>query len=89
MSIEGDTYSFGILILEVLTRRRPTEELFKDGHNLHNYVHTAIPNNILEIVDATLLSMKDEIPTVPAVEENNHFEIAGHVHPSAMNCLLT
>ena len=89
MSVEGDKYSFGILILEMLTRRRPTEELFIDGHNLHKYVHTAFPNNILDIVDATLLSMKDKYPTEPAAEENNHFEIAGHLHPNAMKGLLS
>ncbi|MED6208664.1 hypothetical protein PIB30_047385 [Stylosanthes scabra] len=55
VSKEGDTYSFGIMLLEMLTGRRPTEEIFKDGNNLHSYVQNAFPNNFLEIVDASLL----------------------------------
>ncbi|RDX84314.1 putative LRR receptor-like serine/threonine-protein kinase, partial [Mucuna pruriens] len=54
-SIEGDVYSFGILILEMLTGKRPTNEMFEDGLNLHNYVKSSIPNNLFEIVDSTIL----------------------------------
>ncbi|KAJ1396849.1 Protein kinase-like domain superfamily [Sesbania bispinosa] len=50
-SIEGDIYSFGILVLEMLTGRRPTDELFEDGHNIHNHVKLSIPNQLLQIVD--------------------------------------
>ena len=55
VSIEGDMYSFGILVLEILTGRRPTDEIFKDGHNLHNHVKFSISNNLLQIVDPTIL----------------------------------
>jgi serine/threonine protein kinase len=80
LSTEGDMYGFGIILLEMLTGRRPTDEMFKDGYNLHNYVKTAFPNNILEIVDATLLSM-----------ENTHLavttEVARDLHPNVERCL--
>ncbi|KAG5616215.1 hypothetical protein H5410_016039 [Solanum commersonii] len=35
-SIYGDVYSFGILLLEMFTGRKPTDEMFKDNLNLHN-----------------------------------------------------
>jgi len=37
VSIEGDVYSFGIPVLEILTRSRPTDEMFKDGHKSFNF----------------------------------------------------
>ena len=58
VSIKGELYSFEILVLEMLTGKRPIEEMFKDGDNLHNYVKMAYPNNLLEIVDSTLLPKK-------------------------------
>ncbi|MED6142933.1 hypothetical protein PIB30_002223 [Stylosanthes scabra] len=54
--MEGDMYSFGILILEMVTGKRPTDEMFKDGYNLHNYVQVSISSNILQIVDPGVLS---------------------------------
>lgn len=51
MSTIGDVYSFGILVLEILTGMRPTDEAFKDSLNLHNFVSSALPNHIAEIVD--------------------------------------
>lgn len=55
ISTKGDVYFFGILILEMLTGKRPTKQMFKDGNNLHSYVKTAYPNNLLEIVGSALL----------------------------------
>ncbi|WJX19991.1 non-specific serine/threonine protein kinase [Trifolium repens] len=80
LSTEGDMYSFGILLLEMLTGRRPTDDIFKEGHNLHNYVKIAFPNNILEIVDATLLSMENENLAVTTT-------VASDLHPNVERCL--
>ncbi|KAF7814703.1 putative LRR receptor-like serine/threonine-protein kinase [Senna tora] len=69
VSTQGDVYSFGILILEMLTGRRPTDHIFKDGHDLHSYVRIAYPNNILEIVDSALLRKQTQQPTTAVAEE--------------------
>ncbi|XLS90674.1 hypothetical protein HN51_066682 [Arachis hypogaea] len=90
VSIEGDIYSFGILVLEMLTGKIPTEEMFKDGCSLHNYVRDACPDNILEIVDTTLLSLiGEEIQAPTGVEENNHIENEGHLQSNVENCLFS
>lgn len=59
-SILGDVYSFGILLLEMFTGRRPTGEFFEDGINLHDYVKKALPDQVLKIVDPLLLVQEFE-----------------------------
>ncbi|CAI0626699.1 unnamed protein product, partial [Linum tenue] len=59
VSVEGDMYSYGILLLEMFTRRRPIDESLKDGLNLHNFVNAALlgqGSTIAEVVDPTLLN---------------------------------
>ncbi|KAF8022006.1 hypothetical protein BT93_G2210 [Corymbia citriodora subsp. variegata] len=54
-SIEGDVYSYGILLLEMFTGISPTAEIFKDNLNLHNFVEEALPERVLEITDPILV----------------------------------
>ncbi|PON42858.1 Protein kinase-like domain containing protein [Trema orientale] len=54
-SRKGDVYSYGILVLEIFTGRRPTDEMFKDGYNLHNFVKIALPDGLEQIVDSSIL----------------------------------
>ncbi|KAK3436971.1 hypothetical protein EUGRSUZ_C01556, partial [Eucalyptus grandis] len=56
VSTQGDMYSYGILLLEMLTGRRPTEETFKDHLNLHNFVKVALPDRVMEIVDLAIFN---------------------------------
>jgi len=77
VSTYGDVYSFGILILEMLTGRRPTDEMFKDGQNLRNFVAVSIPNNLLQILDRRIIS---EYETT-AVEGN-----CCNLNPEAEKC---
>ena len=55
VSTLGDIYSFGILLLEMFTGKRPTDRMFKDERDLRNFASTALPDGISEIVDPTLL----------------------------------
>ncbi|KAI8523592.1 hypothetical protein RHMOL_Rhmol13G0086000 [Rhododendron molle] len=55
-SIEGDIYSFGILLVEMFTGRRPTDIVFEDGRNLHHFTKTALPERVMEIAEPSLFS---------------------------------
>ncbi|XP_047332047.1 probable LRR receptor-like serine/threonine-protein kinase At3g47570 [Impatiens glandulifera] len=50
-----DVYSYGILLLEMFTGKRPTDDMFKDGLDLHSFVAMALPENAMNIVDPSLL----------------------------------
>ncbi|XP_078166441.1 uncharacterized protein LOC144561089 isoform X2 [Carex rostrata] len=53
-SVEGDAYSYGILVLEMFTGISPTDERFRDGLNLHMYVEMAFSDRVTEIIDHKL-----------------------------------
>lgn len=59
-SREGDVYSFGILVLEMFSGRRPTDEIFKDGLNLHSFVKTALPESLMQIIDPNLITAETQ-----------------------------
>ena len=61
VSTKGDVYSYGILLLEMITGKRPTNSVFEGGLNLHNYAGMALPNRVMEVVDPKLLNNIDEV----------------------------
>ena len=74
VSTKGDVYSFGVFLLEIFLGKKPTNEIFKDDLNLHRFVKMALPGQLVQIVDPTLLIREvEEIPaaTVAAREYSN------------------
>jgi len=52
--VHGDIYSYGILVLEMVTGKRPTDSNLTQGVNLREYVELGIQGRVLDVVDAHL-----------------------------------
>ncbi|EOY26117.1 Serine-threonine protein kinase, plant-type, putative [Theobroma cacao] len=69
-SIRGDVYSFGVLVLEMVTRKRPTDEMFVGGLNLHRWVKSHYPGRVEKVVDLSLIrASRDQSPEVTRMWE--------------------
>ncbi|GKV51596.1 hypothetical protein SLEP1_g58232 [Rubroshorea leprosula] len=53
-SMEGDVYSFGIMLLEMITGKRPVDPMFNDGFNIQQFTKTALPERVMEILAPSL-----------------------------------
>ncbi|RWR80222.1 putative LRR receptor-like serine/threonine-protein kinase [Cinnamomum micranthum f. kanehirae] len=60
VSTFGDIYSYGILLLEMFTGKKPTDEIFNGSLSLHQFAKLALPERVMEIVDQRLLSVEAE-----------------------------
>jgi len=60
VSTYGDVYSYGILLLEMFTGKRPTHGMFNDELNLHTYAAMSLPDRVVDVVDPILLREVEE-----------------------------
>ncbi|KAJ4782813.1 BRI1-associated receptor kinase [Rhynchospora pubera] len=69
-SVQGDVYSYGILLLQMFTGVCPTDERFTDGSSLHNHVATSFPHQVMDIIDPKIFSVKNEPGDIVLTQEN-------------------
>ncbi|XP_028784879.1 probable LRR receptor-like serine/threonine-protein kinase At3g47570 [Neltuma alba] len=59
VTTKGDIYSYGILMLEMLTGKKPTDKMFHEDLSLPKFCKLALPDGVLEILDPNLLVLYD------------------------------
>lgn len=53
-------YSYGVLLMETFTAKRPTDEMFVDGISLDQWVkQSLLSDRVLDVVDFNLLNVKE------------------------------
>ncbi|KAJ7964000.1 Kinase-like protein [Quillaja saponaria] len=84
VSTFGDMYSFGIVLLEIFTGKRPTDDRFTNGLNLHNYAKMALPEQVMEILEPTLLNFIEELTITNDARAGNPVRIC-----KVQECLIS
>ncbi|KAL8241355.1 hypothetical protein R6Q59_014710 [Mikania micrantha] len=70
MSSGGDVYSFGILVLEGITGKNPTDDIFNEDLCLHKFASMALQDNtVTDIIDVNLINEYQEAKVVKELKE--------------------
>lgn len=55
-STRGDVYSFGVMLLELISGKRPTDVISEEGHGLHEWVKNSYLHDVGAVVERSPLS---------------------------------
>ncbi|XP_071925941.1 uncharacterized protein [Coffea arabica] len=54
VSTRCDVYSYGIVLMEVFTRKKPNDEMFGENLSLKSWILDSLPNAIVQVIDDQL-----------------------------------
>ncbi|GJR89955.1 kinase-like domain-containing protein [Tanacetum coccineum] len=69
MTSSGDIYSFGILLLELMTGKNPTDDMFNEGLSLHKLAYMALPDLVINVIDNDAIVLQSTEANAKKVEE--------------------
>ncbi|KAH6765201.1 hypothetical protein C2S51_016450 [Perilla frutescens var. frutescens] len=59
VSTKCDVYSYGIMLMETFTRKRPSDDMFAGDLSLRSWVESSFPESFDEVMDANLLNPEE------------------------------
>nr|XP_043629759.1 putative receptor-like protein kinase At3g47110 [Erigeron canadensis] len=69
MTSSGDVYSFGILLLEVMTKKKPTDDIFNENLSLHKFAYVALLDQVIDVLDVDIVVMQSTETNARKMEE--------------------
>ncbi|KAK4583273.1 hypothetical protein RGQ29_026172 [Quercus rubra] len=96
ISTLGDIFSYGILLLEMFTGKKPIDEMFIDGLSIHSFTSMALPEHVMDIVDPSMFfeedgedvgdeRNEDDIEDRAIIEEMPHLNVSSRIK----DCLIS
>ncbi|CAK8530746.1 unnamed protein product [Lathyrus sativus] len=67
ISVKGDVYSYGIMLMEIFTGKKPTNEMFSDKLTLKTWISESMASSIMEVADCNLVSHEKEMHEILAI----------------------
>ncbi|XP_066381524.1 receptor kinase-like protein Xa21 [Miscanthus floridulus] len=85
-STSGDVYTFGIVLLEILTSKRPTDPMFTDGLDIISFVENSFPDQIFQVIDANLVEECKKLTQEKKVPETEIYRCLVDLLQVALSC---
>ncbi|KAJ7947137.1 Receptor-like protein kinase [Quillaja saponaria] len=76
VSTKGDVYSYGIMLMETFTRKKPTNDMFVGVLSMKSWVNESVPHATIQIMDSNLLSGEERHITVKVLCISSLMELA-------------
>lgn len=86
MSTYGDVYSFGIVLIEMLTGKKPTDPLFVNELNIVSFVERNFPDHIFDVIDTPLQEEFNAITEANMVAKNGVHKCLVSLLQVALSC---
>lgn len=55
-----DVYSFGVILMEIVTRKKPSEDIFGENASLRSWVGECLSGSLMDVVDHNLVSNDED-----------------------------